>query len=75
MSEDDLKLIIPTYQQKCFKLFNQNLVFETQITSLNKQIDILKKENESLKRGQKKVQIKNDNKEFSEIKKVLNFMA
>jgi len=48
MSEDDLKLILAKYQQKAFELFNQNIVFETQIEQLNKTIVDLKKEIENL---------------------------
>lgn len=44
MTEEELKLVISTYQQKCFDLFNQNIVLETQINKLNKDITELKKQ-------------------------------
>jgi phosphoribosylaminoimidazole carboxylase (NCAIR synthetase) len=49
MTEDDLKLVLSKYQQKCFELFNQNLVLETQIEQLNKSVNVLTAENEKLK--------------------------
>jgi vacuolar-type H+-ATPase subunit I/STV1 len=48
MSEDDLKLVLAKYQQKAFELFNQNIVFETQIEQLNKSIADLRKEVQNL---------------------------
>lgn len=48
MSEDDLKAVLAKYQQKAFELFNQNIVFETQIEQLNKTISDLRKEVQSL---------------------------
>ena len=48
MSEDDLKLILAKYQQKAFELFNQNIVFETQIEQLNKTITDLKNQIDNL---------------------------
>lgn len=44
MNEEDLKNIISKYQQKSFELFNQNIVLETQVESLNKKISILESE-------------------------------
>lgn len=49
MSEDDLKLILAKYQQKSFELFNQNIVLETQVDNLQKQVSILKQELEKSK--------------------------
>lgn len=49
MSEEDYKAVIATYQQKAFELFNQNIVFETQISTLKRNIEILQQENETLK--------------------------
>jgi len=49
MSEDDLKAIISTYQQKCFEFFNSNVVMETQINGLKRSIEILSAENDKLK--------------------------
>jgi len=48
MSEDDLKAVLAKYQQKAFELFNQNIVFETQIEQLNKTITDLRNEVQSL---------------------------
>ena len=44
MSEDDLKSVLALYQQKAFELFNQNIVLETQVSQLNKKIDLLNSE-------------------------------
>ena len=49
MSEDDLKSILAKYQQKSFELFNQNIVPETQVENLQKQISILQQEVEKSK--------------------------
>jgi uncharacterized small protein (DUF1192 family) len=49
MSEDDLKSILAKYQQKSFELFNQNIVLETQVENLQKQISILQQEVEKSK--------------------------
>ena len=43
MSEEDYKSIIANYQQKAFELFNSNVMLETQITQLKKQINELQK--------------------------------
>lgn len=48
MSEDDLKLVLAKYQQKSFELFNQNIVLETQVESLNKTILSLQTEIDKL---------------------------
>ena len=65
MSEDDLKLVLSTYQQKSFELFNQNIVLETQVNSLNKKIEMLTKEIDILKAKQKKSQAKIETDSFS----------
>ena len=44
MSEDDLKAVLAKYQQKSFKLFNQNIVLETQVEQLNKKISSLEQQ-------------------------------
>lgn len=38
MNETDLQAVIGSYQQKAFELFNQNIVYETQINALKKEI-------------------------------------
>jgi len=52
MSEDDLKAVLAKYQQKAFELFNQNIVLETQVETLQKQIQVLTQESKP-KRGTK----------------------
>jgi hypothetical protein len=46
MNEEDYKAVIASYQQKAFELFNQNIVLETQISSLRKTVESLTIENE-----------------------------
>jgi hypothetical protein len=56
MSEEDLKLVLAKYQQKCFEMLNQNIVLETQVEKLNATVQSLSKELEKLrkpKRGTK----------------------
>lgn len=53
MTEEDYKSLISLYQQKSFELFNSNVVLETQVNSLNKQIKILMDENEKLRKNLK----------------------
>ena len=48
MSEEDLKLILAKYQQKTFELFNQNIVLETQVEKLNKNIVFLEEQIQKL---------------------------
>jgi hypothetical protein len=49
MSDEDLKSIISTYQQKTFELYNQNIVLEVQVNSLTKQLNSALAENEKNK--------------------------
>jgi len=49
MSEEDYKDVIASYQQKAFELFNQNIVYETQINTLRKNILELQSEIQVLK--------------------------
>lgn len=49
MTEEDLKSVIATYQQKAFELFNSNIVLETQITSLQKKFEAVSNENAHLR--------------------------
>lgn len=49
MSEEDLKIVISKYQQKCFDLFNTNLILETQVEKLNYTINTLTAEIATLK--------------------------
>jgi len=49
MTENDYKDVIASYQQKAFELFNQNVVYETQINTLKKNIAELQSEIQVLK--------------------------
>ena len=49
MNDTDYQAVIAAYQQKAFELFNQNIVYETQISTLKSQVDNLVKELESYK--------------------------
>ena len=49
MNDTDYQAVIAAYQQKAFELFNQNIVYETQISTLKSQVDDLVKELESYK--------------------------
>jgi hypothetical protein len=49
MTEEDYKDVIASYQQKAFELFNQNIVYETQINALKKNIIELQSEIQTLK--------------------------
>jgi hypothetical protein len=49
MTEEDYKDVIASYQQKAFELFNQNIVYETQINTLKKNIAELQSEIQVLK--------------------------
>jgi len=48
MNEEDLKLVLAKYQQKTFELFNQNIVLETQVEKLNKNIVFLEEQIQKL---------------------------
>lgn len=48
MSEDDLKAVIASYQKKAFEMFNQIVVLETQVNSLNQKVLELVEENKKL---------------------------
>jgi len=49
MNDTDYQAVIAAYQQKAFELFNQNIVYETQISTLKSRVDDLVKELESYK--------------------------
>lgn len=49
MTEEDYKAVIASYQQKAFELFNQNIVLETQNSSLKKTVIELESEIQTLK--------------------------
>lgn len=49
MTEEDYKDVIASYQQKAFELFNKNVVYETQINTLKKNITELQSEIQVLK--------------------------
>jgi hypothetical protein len=60
MTEDDLKLVLSKYQQKCFDLFNTNIVLETQIEQSNKTINILNAELEKLRKPKRGTKVEED---------------
>jgi len=41
MNESEYNSIVAAYQQKAFELFNQNVVYQAQIASLQKQVSDL----------------------------------
>ena len=41
MNESEYTAIVTVYQQKAFELFNQNVVYQAQIASLQKQVSDL----------------------------------
>lgn len=53
MSEEDLKEVLAKYQQKAFELFNSNIVLETQVSSLQRQVTTLSAELEKLKKSKR----------------------
>jgi hypothetical protein len=60
MSEEDLKLVLSKYQQKCFELMNQNIVLETQVEKLNATTQSLSNELEKLKKPKRGTKIEED---------------
>lgn len=60
MSEEDLKAVLAKYQQKAFELFNSNIVLETQVSSLQNQINTISAELEKLKKSKKGIKIEED---------------
>ncbi len=60
MTEEDLKLVLSKYQQKCFDLFNTNIVLETQIEQLNKTINVLNVELEKLRKPKRGSKVEED---------------
>jgi cell division protein FtsB len=48
MTEEDLRSVIATYQTKAFELFNSNIVYETQIHALQRRVESLVADNDSL---------------------------
>ena len=61
MTEDDLKAVLAKYQQKAFELYNSNIILETQIETLQKNISLL---NEELEKVKQKKTIKSPSSEF-----------
>ena len=60
MSEEDLKAILSKYQQKTFELYNSNIVLETQVEQLNKQVLSLSSEVEKLKKSKRGVKVEEE---------------
>lgn len=65
MSEEELKLVLATYQQKTFELFNKNIVNEVQINTLSKKVEDLIKENELLRAKSKRSPSKSQTEDFT----------
>ena len=57
MDEDTLKIILSKYQQKSFELFNSNIVLETQVDTLTKQVNSLTIELDKLKKSKKTTRV------------------
>ena len=49
MNDTEYQAVISTYQQKAFELFNQNIIYQTQINTLQQEIVVLRKEIEQLR--------------------------
>jgi len=60
MSEEDLKLVLAKYQQKCFELMNQNIVLETQVEKLSTTVQSLSTELEKLKKPKRGTKVEGD---------------
>ena len=60
MSDDDVKLVLTTYQQKAFELFNSNIVLETQVKTLQNQVNILSAELEKLRKNKRGTKTEED---------------
>jgi hypothetical protein len=60
MSDDDLKAIIATYQQKSFELFTKNIVLETQVGTLRTQVEQITTELEKLKKPKRGIKTEED---------------
>lgn len=60
MGEEELKSILSTYQQKCFELFNSNIVLETQVKTLQSQVSALSGELEKLKKPKRGTKAEED---------------
>jgi hypothetical protein len=60
MTDEDLKSILASYQQKCFELFNSNIILETQVKSLQNQIIVLGSELEKLKVSKTRKKVEDD---------------
>ncbi len=64
MSEEDYKAVIAAYQQKAFELFNQNIVLETQVSTLRNKVNSLQSEIEKLNTTKSRKQTKDESGEF-----------
>lgn len=60
MTDDDLKAIIATYQQKSFELFTKNIVLETQVGTLKNKVEQLSAELEKLKNSKTRKKVEPD---------------
>lgn len=53
MTEEDLKAVLAKYQQKCFELFNSNIVLETQVEKLTSNVNALSSELDKIKKSKR----------------------
>jgi ABC-type phosphate transport system auxiliary subunit len=60
MSEEDLKLVLSKYQQKCFEFMNQNIVLETQVEKLSANVKSLNSELEKLRKQKRGSKVEED---------------
>jgi hypothetical protein len=60
MNEEDLRLVISKYQQKVFELFNNNIILETQVEKLTKNLSALNIEIEKLKKPKRGAKTEGD---------------
>ncbi len=60
MSDEDLKAIIATYQQKSFELFTKNIVLETQVGTLRTKVEQLNSELGKIKNSRTRKKVEED---------------
>jgi len=60
MSDEDIKAVLATYQQKAFELFNSNIVLETQVKTLQNQIRSLSIDLEKLKKTKRATKVEEE---------------
>ena len=58
MSEQELKVLLSTYQQKSFELFNQVIALESRLTTSNQLIEALTNKVNELNEENEKLKVK-----------------